>query len=68
MVRPQGFADRVKGPGISDTSEWMQLPLNQALRKDRQKTDPCEIPEPGEGGASCVLPRLGVGIVQASWL
>ena len=39
-VQPWGLADRVKGPGISDTSERMQLPLNQALRMDRQKTGP----------------------------
>ena len=39
-VRPWGLADRVKGPGISDTSERMQLPLNQALWMDRQKTGP----------------------------
>lgn len=39
-VRPWGLADRVKGPGISDTSERMQLPLNQALWMDRRKTGP----------------------------
>lgn len=42
-VQPWGLADRVKGPGISDTSERMQLPLNQALWMDRQKTGPREV-------------------------
>lgn len=38
-VQPWGLADRVKGSRLH-TSERMQLPLNQALLMDRQKTGP----------------------------
>lgn len=36
----RSFAGRVKVPGVSDTFDRLQLPLNQALWTDRQKTGP----------------------------